>query len=341
MRTPVRGYGARRSWLGLNPVALGAIVLVTAFVGLSIAGVIDPLKAFRSPSAPDRRGLVPIPSSAMVIPAYTKVTRDYLWNPKAGEFSVIYLRPSQVPPDVIRTVNAIIGRVMDHDKPAGYAFTESDFLPKGTRPGLTGGIPAGKRAMRIPVDRIPGLVELQPGDRFDLIATQAIDPSGISMSAGGLYGKQIDAQARMMNLQRQATVRVVVQSGDVVEPMRTRQVPVANTSLTSGLTIRTKPVQEVVIAVYPQEVARLTEAMAVGSDIACVPRSGRPDDPHDSVTPDSMPISPFGGRVASRAAVADGTAGSSGAPGGFGAGFTSIETIEGSKREIIGTPVKR
>jgi Flp pilus assembly protein CpaB len=338
MRTPVRGYGARRAWFGLNPVALGLIVLVTAFVGLSIAGVVDPLKAFRGKSPPDRRGLVPIPSSAMVIPAYTKITRDHLWNGQAGEFSVIYLRPEQVPPDVFRTVNAIIGRVMDHDKPAGYVFTESDFLPKGTHPGLTAGIPPGKRAMRIPVDRIPGLVELQLGDRFDLVATQAIDPSGVSMSAGGLYGRQIDAQARMMNLQRQATVRVVVQAGDVVEPMRTRQVPVANSSLTSGLTIRTKPVQEVVIAVYPHEVARLTEALAVGSEIACVPRSGRPDDPHDSITPDSMPISPFGGRVASRSAVADGT---TGAPGSFGAGFTPIETIEGSKREIIGTPVKR
>ncbi len=341
MRTPVRGYGARRSWLGLNPVVLGAIVLVTAFVGLSIAGVIDPLKAFRGPQAPDRRGLVPIPSAAMAIPAYTKITLDHLLNAKAGEFSVVWLRPNQVPPDVYRTVNAIIGRVMDHDKPPGYAFTESDFLPKGTRPGLTAGIPPGKRAMRIPVDRIPGLVELQPGDRFDLVATQAIDPSGVTMSAGGLYGKQIDAQARLMNLQRQATVRVVVQAGDVVEPMRTRQVPVASTSMTQGLTVRTRPVQEVVIAVYPHEVARLTEAMAVGSDIACVPRSGRPEDPHDSITPDSMPVSPFGGRVASRSSVADGVPLTTGAPGGFGAGFTSIETIEGSKREIVGTPVKK
>jgi Flp pilus assembly protein CpaB len=325
----------------LNPAVLAVIVLLTAFVGLSIAGVIDPLKAFRGPQAPDRRGLVPVPSSAMNIPAYTKITRDHVWNAKGGEFSVVWLRPGQVPPDVFRTVNAVIGRVLDHDKPAGYVFSESDFLPKGTKPGLTAGIPPGKRAMRIPVDRIPGLIELQPGDRFDLVATQAIDPSGVSMSAGGLYGKQIDAQSRMMNLQRQATVQVVVQAGDVVEPMRTRQVPVANTSMTQGLTIRTKPVQEVVIAVYPQEVARLTEAMAVGSDIACVPRSGRPDDPHDSITPDSMPISPFGGRVASRSAVAEGTPLTTGAPGGFGAGFTSIETIEGSKRDIVGTPVKR
>ena len=90
MRTQARGYGARRAWFGLNPAVLAVIVLLTAFVGLSIAGVIDPLKAFRGPQAPDRRGLVPIPSSAVNIPAYTKLTRDHVWNPKGGEFSVVW-----------------------------------------------------------------------------------------------------------------------------------------------------------------------------------------------------------------------------------------------------------
>jgi Flp pilus assembly protein CpaB len=345
MRTPARGYGARRGWLGMNPAALAAIVLMTAFGGAWIAGLVHPLTWFRAAPGPDRRGLVPIPSSAVGIAAYTKITRDHVWNPRAGEFSVIYLRPEQVPPEVFRTVNAVIGRVMDHDKPAGYVFTESDFLPKGTRPGLTAGIPAGKRAMRIPVDRIPGLIGLLPGDRFDLVSTQAIDAGGLATSAGGLYGKQIDVQARLMNLQRQATVLVVVQNAQIVEPMQTRQVPVANTSLTSGLTIRTKPVQEVVIAVTPAEVSHLTEALAVGGDIACVPRSGRPDDPHDSLTPDSMPISPFGGRVARNASgVSNGSGGggaSAAGPASFGAGFTPIETIEGNKREIIGTPIKK
>jgi len=347
MRTPARGYGARRSWFGLNQGALAAIVVVTAFAGLWIAGIINPPGWFRGPQGPDHRGQIPIPSSAVVIPAYTKVSRDHLWNPRAGSFAVIYLRPEQVPPEVIRSINAVIGRVVDHDKPPGYAFTEADFLPKGTRPGLTAGIPAGKRAMRIPVDRIPGLVGLLPGDRFDLVATQPIDAAAAAgLAAGGIYGKQLDLQTRLLNLQKQATVRVVVQNGDVVEPMMTRQVPVANNSLTNGLTIRTKPVQEVVIAVYPPEVAHLTEAMSVGSEISCVPRSGRPDDPRDSVTPDSMPISPFGGRVgrASATGVAAGTDNSTPpatGPNMFGAGFTPIETIEGNKREIVGTPIKR
>ena len=133
----------------------------------------------------------------------------------------------------------------------------------------------------------------------------------------------------------------MVQNGDVVEPMRTRQVPVANNTMTNGLVVRTRPVQEVVIAVLPEEVARLTEAMAVGEDIACVPRSGRPEDPHDSITPDSMPVSPFGGRAPSLRARASAAEAPAAGAANFGDGFTTIETINGNKRDMVGAPVKR
>jgi Flp pilus assembly protein CpaB len=256
---------------------------------------------------------------------------------------------------MIRTTGAIIGRVMDHDKPAGYVFTEDDFLPKGTRAGLTAGIPAGKRAMRVPADKIPGLVGLVAGDRFDLVSTIPVDASNAtSLAGGGLYGKQLELQARLSNWQKQATVRVVVQNGDVVQAMTTRQVPIANSTLTQGTIIRYKPVQEVVIAVGPSEVAKLSEALAVGADIECVPRSGRPDDPKNSFTPDSSPVSPFGGAVSLRSAPPPEDSSGKSPPasvtgstpvspvgGVFGNGFTQIETISGNKREIIAAPVKR
>jgi len=189
------------------------------------------------------------------------------------------------------------------------------------------------------------------------VSTLAIDPGGAgsaSLAAGGLYGRQLDLQARLTNWQKQATVRVVVQNGSIVEPMMTRQIPVANNSLTQGLIVRTKPVQEVVIAVAPSEVARLTEALAVNADISCVPRSGRPDDPRDSITPELYPVSPFGGTVPRPTAappvasvepsdpnIAGSTPVSPLGPNLFGAGFSQIESINGNKREIIATPVKR
>jgi hypothetical protein len=339
MKTPVRGYAARRRFLGLSPALLTAITVSAALVGLWLTGIVDPTRWFRGPRTPDRRGLIAIPVAAVSIPSFTKVTRDHLWNPTTGSFALLYLRPDQVSPDMFRSLNAIIGRVTNHDKPPNYVFTEADFEPIGTRAGLVGGIPAGKRAMRIPVEKIPGLVELQPGDRFDLVATAPIEAGGAGATmGGGIYAKQLDLQARLTNWQKQATVRVVVQSGDVVEPMRTRQVPIASNTMTNGLVVRTKPVQEVVIAVLPHEVARLTEALTLNEDVECVPRSGRPDDPRDSITPDSMPISPFGGRVASPSG---GTAGGLGAASGFSQGFTTIETINGTKRDMVGAPIKK
>ena len=347
MKTPVRGYAARRKWTQPHPAAVAAIVVVVVFGGLWVTGIFDPMNLLFGSREPSHRGMVAVPVSAVAIPAYTKITRDHLWNPKIGNFAVIYLRPEQITKEMKQDMNSIVGRVMDHDKPPTYVFTESDFLPKGTKPGLVAGIPPGKRAMRIPVEKIPGLIGLLPGDRFDLVSTLPIDATGATSLAGsGLYGKQLDLQARLTNWQKQATVRVVVQGGDVVEPMATRQIPVSNTSLTAGLIVRYKPVQEVVIAVTPYEVPRLTEALAVGADISCVPRSGRPDDPRESITPESMPVSPFGGPTQPLTARAGDLGQPSPAPSGavanpFGTGFTPVETISGNKREIVATPVKR
>src|SRR5581483_10038617 len=249
MRTPVRGYAARRRFLGLSPAALTVIAFCVVAVVLWKTDIVNPVRWFRGPAAPDHRGLVPIPVSAVTIPSFTTVTRDHLWNAKTGNFALIYLRPDQVSPDILRSINSIVGRVLNHDKPPTYVFTEADFEPKGTRAGLVAGIPPGKRAMRIPVDRIPGLVELQPGDRFDLVATAPIDVGSASAAmGGGIYAKQLDLQSRLSNWQKQATVHVVVQNGDVVEPMKTRQVPIASNTMTNGLVVRTRPVQEVVIA---------------------------------------------------------------------------------------------
>jgi hypothetical protein len=126
--------------------------------------------------------------------------------------------------------------------------------------------------------------------------------------------------------------------------MITRQIPVFSRTLTQGGITRMRPIQEIVIAVDPDEVARLTEAMAVGAQISTVPRSGRPDDPANSITPDLRPVSPFSGgaAVASYSAPAIGTepAAVPTAPAVLqGTGpFSMVETISGSARELKAVP---
>ena len=343
MKPGKRGYATRSKLFALGPGMITAIVVVVAVGALWVFAVIDPIRWFMGNPEDSHSGQIAVPVSGMPIPAFNRISRDHLWNGNTGTFSVLYLRPDQVSPEIIRLQSKIIGRVMDHDKPPGYVFTESDFLPLGTKPGLVAGIPAGKRAMRVPTEQIGGLVGLVIGDRFDLISTMPITASAGGLESGGLYGKQLELQASLSNWQKQATVRVIVQRGLIVEPSSTRMVSTSSSSLMNGATTRTKPTQEAVIAVSPSEVALLAEALAVGATISCIPRSGRPEDDPDSITPESEPWSPYGGAVhRPRNGELPGNRGSGKSPTEtFGTGFTPVETITGAHREMVAAPVKR
>jgi hypothetical protein len=112
-----------------------------------------------------------------------------------------------------------------------------------------------------------------------------------------------------------------VQNAVIVEPMLARGVPVTTTSAQAAAA-RARAGQEAVIAVNPNEVALLTEAMAVDARLSSIPRSGRPDDPVNTRTPDLRPFSPFA------------------APGGSNGanGFSTVETIMGPKRAVTAVP---
>jgi len=315
-------------------MALVAVASVVVIVGTLMAlGVVD-LSRFRS-SEPSTAGLIAVPTPATTIPAYGRVRRDHLWDRANGRLAMIYLPPQAVTKEMLVDISDIIGRVLDHAKEPGYVFTESDFLPEGTREGIVAGIPAGKRAIRISAERVDGLYGLQAGDRFDILATMPIAAAGggRTFNFAGPYSQEVALQAQLSNWDKQATVRVIVQSAVIVEPMTTRGVPTYQSSITEGGATRTRPVQEAVIAIEPDEVALLTEAMAVDARLTTIPRSGRPDDPVDSKTPDLRPFSPF-------------TTSGGGGPGSVDSRFstdqedtfTVVETIMGQKRSLTAVP---
>jgi Flp pilus assembly protein CpaB len=316
-------------------MVVGALASVAVILGALIAfGLVD-LSRFRS-SEPSTAGLVPVPTPARVIPAYTRVRRDHLWDASRARLTLIYLPPRAVTPEMITNIADVIGRVLDHDKEPGYVFTESDFLPPGTREGIVAGIPAGKRAVRISADKVDGLYGLHAGDRFDLLATMPIEASrssgGQSFGFSGPYGQQLALQAQLSNWDKQATVRVIVQSAVIVQPMNTRGVPVYQTSLTDGAATRVRPVQEAVIAIDPDEVALLTEALAVAAKLTSIPRSGRPDDPPASRTPNLHPVSPFSNGESF------GDEQSEVGPDPATRNFKVVETIMGQKRSLTAVP---
>ena len=111
---------------------------------------------------------------------------------------------------------------------------------------------------------------------------------------------------------------MIVQNGVLVEAVKTRTMPIAVSTLTQGQVTRTRPIQEVVVAIDPLEVAPLTQAIATNADVQSVIRSGHPDDPADSVTPGARPRSPLQGLGEDD-----------------GAGFRMVEAIDGTGRRYI------
>ena len=270
-------------------------------------------------------GEIRVPLSVAAIPAYTKITRDHLLRPEDLQFNVLILNQDRVEElGIFAKPSDIIGRVLARDMGPNRAFSEESFLPQGTRPGLVGGIPTGMRGLTIEVSSVRGIASLSPGDRFDILAAQPVTAGTTpSFEYSGVFGDRARAESAQLGATKRARVDVLVQSGVVVTPLTNRLVPVSSASLTSGLTTKTKPVQEITVALRPEEVSPLMEALAVEAELSCVPRSGRPDDPLDSITPSIEPPKPswMGGDKR------DG-------------GLSLVDRIDGADRRIVPVPAR-
>lgn len=307
-RPPARRRAPSSATVLLPALALG--VAAAAGLLLYAFGVLGP----REEDSPLREGEVALPAAGTTIPAYTEVRLEHFFDPATGQPSVVYVPKDAVLETTLVDPAKIVGRVLASEKPAGRVFSEGDFLPDGTRPGLVAGIPPGKRAMRVEAGRVNGVVGLAAGDRIDIVATIAVDPrEAKAPTVGGTYVQQLGTEAGLSNWKKQATVHAVVQNGVVVQPLERRKLP-------AGAGSAARDVEEVVIAVDPSEVAPLTEALAVQARLDAVPRSGRPDDDLASETPDRLPTSPYGGAA------------------GAGGGVRMVETIGGSTRGLVAVP---
>ena len=198
-------------------------------------------------------------------------------NPQTSQLLLAWRPPGAVQKGVITDPARILFRVTAREKEALYPFTESDFLPDGTSPGVAGGTPAGKLAITLDASKLKGVVyDLKEGDHVVLQASIAVDMPGAGHSSGGRFGTNVVATPDMTLLPKRSLVRTLVEDGVVVTPARTRKMPISSSSLMGGTSTHTMPVQEIVLAVDPEEVAPLAEAMDLKYEITCMVRSGRP-----------------------------------------------------------------
>jgi len=276
-------YVARSRFFSIKNIVIGIAVLLVGAGGtiaaLFAAGI---LKLPQPSRAGPPAGKVAVPLTVRAIKAYATVTREDFFDVKTNEPKVIYLSPEEVESrGFITNINKVLGRVVARDKSAGYAFTDKELMPAGTRAGLVAGIPAGKRAMALDMSKIQGVVYLKAGDHFDLMAAYPINAA-----KGSPLAKSLEAQT--MHGTKRVGVKVIVHDGVVITPVT----PPKKAGKKIG--DRPAPEHEIVIAVDPEEVAPLTEALALKADLLCIARSGRPDDPGSaSVVPGSAPLPKF------------------------------------------------
>jgi len=271
----------RRRRSPLLAVALVGLALLTGGAGtvgtLAAMGEVDLsfLPFFNKPVVEENvipPGSIAVPVSAVEIPAYTKITREHLFNAAKRDFAVVYINREQISDGMLVNFTDIVGRVLDHDKPAGYAFTEKDFLPKGTREGMTAGIPPDKRAYRLEASRIQGVHGLQAGDHLDIVASIPLEKT-----------KQVQKPLALDNRPaaeptKYAEIRVIVDDGVIVSEVSARAAVTSSSSLLRGSQARAQPVEEIVIAVDPTEVPELMKAVALDYPLSAVARSGHAED---------------------------------------------------------------
>jgi Flp pilus assembly protein CpaB len=198
----------------------------------------------------------------------------------------------------LMSVNDIIGRVLARDKSPLLAFREELFLPKGTRPGIAGGIPPGMQALTLDATRLDGVHALKAGDHVDLMAT--IPDEHLPRFGGSdktrLPAAALIASPKSARDKTAGEARLLAEDALLVTPVRARAEPIRSNSLTQGAQVRNMPVQEVVLAVRREDVPGLTEAMALDVSLLCIAHSGRPDGQPQDVAPEGLVAVPVAAR---------------------------------------------
>jgi Flp pilus assembly protein CpaB len=301
MKTTTMRYGERQRRRSFSPLAVGILMLGlggVVFAGFAVAGKLPWQRHTISPPEP---GMVRVWIAARQIPEFATVTPQYLYNPVIGMAAFQDVPESRASKQWLvgqKGAAEIIDRILAKSKQAGQPFTESDFLPKGTLPGIVAAIPPNSRALTLEAGKLKGVDMLQAGDHLDLLASVPIDQLlsvfGHNQSRGTAA---LLTNTKSSNAAPHLTETLMIaHDAMVVSPLTTRNRPIASSSLMGGNTVHSVPVQEVVLAIDRQDVQLVTEARSAGLEMDCVARSGRPNSNDSFIAPPGMKLVPVAAR---------------------------------------------
>ena len=275
------------------PVLIAGLLLVSATVYTVVNGELrlpffegallrfgsEASAAEAEPTAAD--GSIKVWTSYQPIPAFTKVGPRHLSMPN-GQLSLTPVFPDKHADVVfyeVLDVDKLLNRVLKVDKPANSAFKESDFLPEDTRAGVNAGIPPGKRGVWVDLSKVTGLADLQRGDVIDLVAAIApslqtkLDTTVLGKVADTVMKARLEAAAAETQKASAASTWVAARAATVIVPSRKRAVPGSNPKRANAAML-----EEAFLAIEPEDVVRLSQALAQEVTLLAAPRSSQPND---------------------------------------------------------------
>lgn len=179
----------------------------------------------------------------------------------------------------LMNINDILGRVLAKDKNPNFAFREDSFLPKGTRPGMAAGIPAGMQALTIETSKLSGVHGLKQGDAVDLLAAIPKDLlADFDPSFRRHQRDQFVSKSRRKEESPASETRLLAASVVIVQPVRMRSKAESTSSLTQGKRVQAIPVEEIVLAIAEADVPQVQLALSRDLALTAVAQTGRPDD---------------------------------------------------------------
>jgi len=275
-------------------------------------------------------GSVDVYCSPRTLPAYTKITREHLLT-ENGSSTIPVIKQAVETSGLYRAdpegTQRLLGRVLKREKKMYYAFSEADFLPKGTRPGPSAGIPPGQRGVWVDVSKVNGLAELMAGDLIDLVAATAetkkaeLNTTVLGNLTDTVMQARLEAAASKAAKGSATSSWVVARGAQVITPIRSRPRPGANAKRGS-----TETIDEIFLAMAPDDVAKLGQALAQKVTLLAAPRTNQPNAEPQEIA-DAMPAD-------ATAELRKALLGDDGTTGSFG----MVEVIRGANRETVTVP---
>lgn len=236
----------------------------------------------KEPTANVPDGMVAVPIPGQTLLAYQTIRPTSFEDPATA-----YVRTIPVPEetairsDWITDLSQLVGRVPRHDLPATAPISESDLMPPGTATGLSGATPSGRVLFFLDADGLIGGDAFEFGQHLDLVASRtAEEPRG--------------SRGRLTNVALTDAQRTSVEpiADDVVVMMPTRSP--GNPTAQQGQSADIKTAAKLILAVRPNQVARLEYAVAVGASLRATVRAATPlmDASRKPIPDAAIPTSP-------------------------------------------------